>query len=239
MESLLSDNGMTHLVHLIDKKHPDYLKIKYYPSNEQNIKDIECSSSLVNYPVIKTATELSPNDMEKLNIFLKSYPCVLESFSEYGIKDTFVRISTNTLNVNKPVQGGTTRMFFKRELHIFEVDNLQGMFVIEMYRICEEESLPHIVNYHYNASYLTTTYNVSVDKSNRYLYIRFTKTKHMIPIDKVTDKVIGSNDPDDSKDIKYTDISRDLDISSLNIGKDICEFIDDVQLLKKELNLVL
>lgn len=223
MESTSHDLKFLDLI--VEKKRPDHVRIRYYPSSDEHRieRDVECAAHL---PLVATVKELCEDDMVKLRTYLKSFPCASGTFTEYGIKDTFIRVS-NTDTGNK-----SSRMFFRRELHMFKIEKFSGMFVLEMFKMCEEEDLPHIVNYQHDANYSATTYTIEKDSGD--LRICFTKIKHQ----NITDK---SKDDNSFTDKAFVDINMDLEISSdaktLQVSKSVNGFLDDIVSLRNKLKL--
>jgi hypothetical protein len=199
----MSINNLEFLDLIINEKHPDNVKIRYYPSNINN------ESS--NITIVK---DLCDEDMMKLKMFLKSSIYTSETFTEYGIKDTFVRVSDKD---SKHIPRNS-RIFFRRELQMFKIANFIGVFVIEMYHMCKEEDLPHIVKYQYDTVYCTTTY--TLEKNHDALHVCFTK---------INNHGLGS-------DQSFIDINRDLDVLT-NFSKTVIVFLDDILALRNELKI--
>lgn len=121
----------------IDEKEPDYVRIRYYPSCKITNSIITINNidheKLLNQKIKDVMTT-----MKKLN----------DSFTEYGIKDTFLRKHENG-----------THSYFRREQYLFKYESMtDGVFVIELYNKCDEDEFPHIINYSHNISYVTTSY---------------------------------------------------------------------------------
>jgi hypothetical protein len=212
---------------IINKKYPDHVRIRYYPSCNNANGYTNTEKQAVPCSIVK---DLSDEDMTKLKIFLKSYPCASGTFTEYGIKDTFIRIS----NINNS-SIGDSRMFFRREIHMFSIGDFSGIFVIEMYKMCDEEDLPHIVNYQYNTNFHATTYTIEKDSGD--MRICFTK----VPMS-TKDGIDNTDQLKESADISFTDINQDLDISTdlmgvMTVANSINKFIDDVASLRNKLKL--
>ncbi len=115
---------------LINDKTPDHVRIRYYPS---------CLSDSQHNKILRV-TDLNDVDKGQLSKYLKDKPFVSGTFTEYGIKDIFVRISTvSPAKEEKNVsERSNSRLFFKRELYIFDriqdqTNNVDetGVYIIE------------------------------------------------------------------------------------------------------------
>ncbi len=164
---------------------PDHVRIRYYPAYKINTEhEIEI-------------IHLDDKMYKKMKKYIKdtNLDSVTGHFTEYGIKDTFVRISNTDKN-----------LYFRREQHIFRSNTIDGIFIIEFYKICNEDEFPHIVKYHHNISCSATTYNFD-------------------------NYCICESKFDDKKTI--IDINVDIEINLLNEQLD--QFFSDIIQLKKEL----
>lgn len=191
---------------LIAKKNPDHARIRFYPSCTNNHTDHEYSDlEMIN---INGLTEKSIKSITK---YLKNKPFVSGTVIEYGLKDTFVRISTT--------HDDKSCLFFRREIHIIDNnhDNVKdfGTYILELYTLCSEEDLPYIINYHHNVKQEVTTY---------------TDTCLKICLTKDTG---GSNN-----NCKWIDFNNDLNIKSMTneeLRESINEFFKESILLKEKL----
>jgi hypothetical protein len=59
---------------------------------------------------------------------------------EKNTRDTFVRIT-------KDASGSTQRVFFRRKKIAFNCNTFNGVFIIELYRFCDEDDLPILHTY--------------------------------------------------------------------------------------------
>lgn len=207
---------------IINKKNPDHVRIRYYPScdnQKANNTNTLSDNKMTQKSCIDTVTiikDICDEDMSKL----KTCSYASGTFTEYGIKDTFIRVSVTDNNRGS----GNSRMFFRRELQMFKAVTFPGIFVIELFKMCEEEDLPHIINYQHNTDYYATTYTVEKDSGD--LRICFTKIKNQ-----KSDQYVS-----------FMDINRDLDIVTdssnfLMISKSVTEFLDDVSSLRNKLKI--
>lgn len=134
-----------HITNLISQKKPDYAKIKYYPSYK-----ISSSYEMEIEESTKKTKQKMLRYIESKSGVGAAIPVVeRKTFNEYGIKDTFAR--TETIHPTPSIDSATYT-YFRREQHMLrnpslESDGLDGLFVFEMYSLCEEDSIPHIVDY--------------------------------------------------------------------------------------------
>ena len=197
---------------LIAKKNPDHVRIRFYPSctNNYTEADNKCSDlEMINI------NGLSEKSIKSITKYLKNKPFVSGTVVEYGLKDTFVRIST--------IHGDDkSRVFFRRETHI--IDNHAGAkdfgtYILELYKLCNEEDLPHIINYHHNVKQEVVTY---------------TDTDLKICITKES----SDDDTDQSRNNQWIDFNDDLNIESMTseeLTETINEFYKKSILLKEKL----
>ena len=127
------------LVERILRINPDHIRIRYYPVykiSSENVIEI---------------TQMDDKMYKKIKKYIKNNKSISVTghYTEYGIKDTFVRISNTDKN-----------LYFRREQHLFRSNTIDGIFVIEFFKICSEEEFPYIVKYHLNISCSATTYNL-------------------------------------------------------------------------------
>lgn len=199
---------------IIKQNNPDRIRIRYYPTYVDNMLARKGLRS------VRTVKDMSDEDMSKLTSYLKKCKKAFGTFSEYGFKDTFIRVSA----LNTKESKNNSRIFFRRKLHTFTRNDFTGMFVLEMYNLCEEEDLPYVAAYQYDMTYSATTYVVENESGE--LRICFTK-----------------NDNE-----SFTDINRDIEIGELenmdpsdknsySIVEAIIRFITDVTAFKNEFNL--
>lgn len=200
---------------LIMEKKPQNMRIRYYPYSEnQHISDAKEVNILCIKPMTKT-------EIEKIKAVLKDYPNMSGKFTEFGIKDTFVRI--NYESTNKSTNESTnesSRVYFRKQIFVLRQtnlpeihDNFPGIFIIEIFNLCEKEDLPHIIDYHYDANYDANTYTINFpadDKKNNNFKIC----------------IINS---------QYLDFNKDLNIN-MDISTQIINFIKDINPYIKKLN---
>ncbi len=123
----------------INQKKPDYIRIIYYPS-------CNTSQSLITINNVNNDDQLQ----KKIKTQIATMTKVHDSYTEYGINDTFQRIYDNE-----------TCSHFRREQYLFKCKSniLQGIFIIEFFNKCDENEFPHIIDYHHNISCTSISYN--------------------------------------------------------------------------------
>ena len=186
---------------IIKEKTPQNIRIRYYPHYE-NIKNSD-----INELEVLSIKNMLKIDLEKIKSLLKEYPNISGKYTELGIKDTFVRINYDESN------NETSRIYFRKQIFLFLHDNYSGIFIIEIFNICEQENLPHIIDYHYNANYDANTYTISFP----------------------TNKKIDNNFKICIINSEYLDFNRDLNIN-IDISTQIYDFIKDITPLVKKIN---
>jgi hypothetical protein len=182
---------------IIMKKKPQNIRIRYYPySEKQYIDDI-------NILCIKTMSKI---EIEKIKAILKDYQHITGRYTEFGIKDTFVRINYDESN------NETSRIYFRKQIFILPQDEIlqkefPGIFIIEIFNLCEKEELPHIIDYHYDANYDANTYTISFPMDDKKKNINY--------------KICIINS-------QYLDFNKDLNIN-MDINAQINKFTKDIK----------
>jgi hypothetical protein len=131
------------------------------------------------------------------------------NYREYGYLDTYVRIQ----------QDNKSRLYFRKELHMFCSKKITGLFVIEIYNICTEDEFPYLAKYQESVQYNITSYEFETFR------IRYTKSNNIL-------------DPD-NKIAPYIDISTDLSLDQYqykyNFNQLVAAFITNIINLQKQL----
>lgn len=128
---------------------PDYISIKYFPFCEN-----------IDSNIIELKQSHDTQQINKLLIYCKKN-CKNNSvteYSEYSIKDTFARVYTDNDN--------TQTIYFRRKLQLLDVDNIPGLFVMEIYNNCSEDDFPCILNLHNGESHRIRSYYLDDMKIN-------------------------------------------------------------------------
>lgn len=221
------------IIDVIMSKTVNTIKVCYYPFYNKN-----------NNGVIKLQN-LSKTDIDKILVDINIEETFMGKYTEYGIRDTFVRISESFHKNNQSVtennmpQNKTEnksedkqKMFFRRENHILFLDDESGMFVLELYTICEEEEIPIIINYHHN---IKCNVNVFIHNSSKLiqpLRLCFTSINE--------NNASHQNNNNKSNGITYFNICRDITINKDDnfavIDNQLQIFFTDVFSLKNEYN---
>lgn len=134
---------------ILNQRKPDYLKIRYFPYYKMN-------------SFCEIMLEVPKND-KMIEYAVTNGTMTRTESSEYSIKDTYVRMTTNKDT------GEKTREFFRRESRLFTVDEYDGFFVVEIYNNCSDDELPYITKTKYNQSLTTlSTYRIKDFDINRF-----------------------------------------------------------------------
>jgi len=207
---------LTHLPELsvicqtINDKNPDCIRIRHYPS----YNDLTSTNKTNHCNKILCTNELNNTDNTKLLKYLSDKPVVVESVTEFGMKDTFVRITSSIKKF--PEKSSNTRMFFRRELYMLDnLTNTNGIYIIELYKECAEEELPYVVSYEHNLYCFETIYTLS--EKNYDIKLCLTEPSNK------------SNNNFES----YISIYRDINTLTVDT---LTNFFDDITSLKSKLN---
>src|SRR5436190_5210581 len=102
--------GLETICRLIDNKNVDRVRMCYYPSCSNDLALTDKNKMHRDNKILNVdASGLV--DRIKTSKYLKDKPNISETFAEYGLKDTFVRVSINA----NDTRGQNPRMFFRRE----------------------------------------------------------------------------------------------------------------------------
>jgi hypothetical protein len=190
---------------LIARKNPDHARIRFYPSCTNKFTKTDDTEIIS----INGMTEKSTNFIRK---YLRDKPSVSGMVVEYGLKDTFVRISTVHNDDNKSC------LFFRRESHIINNHHIDdkdfGTYILELYMLCSEDDLPYIINYHHNIKHEVVTYT------------------------DIDFKICLTKDTGVPNNHQWIDFNDDLNIKSMTnekITESINEFFKKTSLLGKKL----
>lgn len=211
------------IIERIISKKVDTIKLCYYPFC--NKKDDS---------IIKLQN-LSKTDIDKILSGINIEEIFIGRYIEYGVRDTFVRISeSSNKNIAHENMSGDElenkqRMFFRRENHVLFLNNEPGMFVLELYMLCEEEDLPNIINYHHNIRCNVQVHIYNSSKSIQPLRLCFTT------IDEKNPSQVQTNN---NKSTTYFNICRDVTIDKNDtpntINDKLQNFFTDVISLKNK-----
>jgi hypothetical protein len=228
---------------IIGKK-PNYVRIRHYPSC---VSIFDEPTTDTDNNIIQTS-ELNNNEKNKLLRYLKDKPHISGTFTEYGIRDIYVRVSNTTNSNVKGNKPENSRLFFRRELYMIESMSLHklieleinpeennfdipscssSIYVFEVYKLCEEEEFPYIVNYHHNTNYFATTYTTV--EQNGELKICFTNIQN--------NKTQNNNSDSVKSTESFIDINKDLkiiDVTTNELVLEVSHFIKDVTALKRK-----
>jgi hypothetical protein len=217
---------------LIKKSAADHVRIKYYHSFLVSHKNTS------NDQIIFEISPLKPSMKKNVLSFLESrnnLECVTGTYSEYGINDTYVRVSNVIDVVNDNDQKKTVRNFFRRKTNVIlslsneSQDKYDNVIVLEFYYMCEEEDLPYVINYHHNNKCNVVTYNIDSTTDMPYnTRICFTKKSTKTSV-KTSIKTSTKTSTKKLVDEEYMDINTDIDIGgSTDIDKQLHAFINNV-----------
>lgn len=132
---------------IFNKYYSDFARIKYYPINIQNSKIINLEFDCFS---------------EKIDGYLSKKPHKKNDYNEISFNDVWKRkyIGTNIIN------------YFRKRSFAFSYPNIDGLWVLDLYTVCDDLEFPHIVDYHYN------TMCSEIDYELNYSHIRKVKTNN-------------------------------------------------------------
>lgn len=209
------EKDIAYVKKIIDEKNPDHVKLRYYPSYKTK-SDHEIQ-----------VCGLEKSSDEKMNQYLTSNRNItIGRYIEYGLKDTFVRIATTN--------DQTTRLFFRRMNFIFTIDEMPGIFVIEIYNMCEEEDLPFVVNYDHNTTCEAITHVLGDQEQGQKIRICHSKIRDDSLTERLMEYPQNTVHKKTNEMKEVFDINIDLDID--NVARSFNEFINQLSILKKKIN---
>jgi hypothetical protein len=154
-----------------DEEPTDLIKVNYYPYSTT-----EEDSKIINISNIDKTIE------KQIKSLTTKCECstIIGKYTEYGIRDTFVRLTTcsdqeeeletDVGSNNGSSNGQQTRLFFRRVMRMFSLPfspyNEKGVFVIESYRFCDEDYLPTVTTYDHYTKCDFKNHNLSVGDDN-------------------------------------------------------------------------
>ena len=194
------------LDNMIRQKKINTVKFCYYPFYDK-----------INGNIMKLKT-MSPNNVKHILSGINIDQHIKGSYTEYGLRDTFMR-STNIITNNTKE---TQNMFFRRETYTTYLNDCPGIFVVELYTHCDEYNFPLIIDYPHYLRCNVDTHIVTIDNDNMFR-LCFTKVEDSKNIS--------------SKNTTYFNICRDVIIDeTVNINCELESFFKDVLSLKKNHN---
>jgi hypothetical protein len=218
----------------------DHVRIRYYQSfqtkhkiDDEMVFEIKPLDTSIKKNIISHLKSIKSVDTQR-NLQVE---CILGTFSEYGINDTYVRISNILKDKdNQSSEKKSTRNFFRRKVNVILLDDLSNnssnnytdVIVLEFYYMCDEDNLPYVSTYHHENKYSVTTYNIDPESAygltnSSICRICFTQA--------CPAKSQSFTDPDlgtDTDCIEYMDINTDIntDIQKTTFKEELNDFIE-------------
>lgn len=210
----------------LNRQKIDTIKFCYYPFYDNNNDNVMKLKTLTGAQIKNIILEID----HMISNHIKG------TYIEYGIRDTFMRVTDLNPSTSNSKEFGiafsenekkgtsnskeTNRMCFQREMFTTRLKSCDGIFVIEMYTKCDEDEFPVIINYPHYQQCSVDTYiiNTNNDENNplRLCFTKIEDSKYVL-----------------SKDTIYFNVCRDVHINNtVNITNEFFKFIKDVSAFK-------